>query len=173
MTMPSQPPARRTGLIVAIIVGTVVLVALFCGIGAAMMPDGDSKPSGLSGRTIDNERAETPDPIVVPTERPALQAKDFEPSIKITDKDCIDLQTMPDSCSFQYEVKLAIADPAAYKRARDSYSVTYSVRGLKGGEQVGTIEIDGEGIYSAFPGFGEGTPKTKLTVKITDVERRP
>ncbi len=94
-------------------------------------------------------------------------------TIKVTGKDCIDFQTIPDSCSYTYEARVGISDLAAFKAAGDAYSVTYAVKGFKGGEQIETVEIDGDGQFSTWPGFGTAGPKAKLSVRVTDVEKRP
>lgn len=172
------PPKKSAGPIVAGIITAVV--AVVCGAGvivAALSGDPSGDPAGRSiatPKTIPAPAAGggVPDEGVRPEPEP-LGAKDFKPSIKILSKDCIDFQAMPDQCTYTYEVRLSIADVAAYKAAGDSYSVSYAVKGFKGGEQLDTVEVDGEGQFSSFPGFGTAGPKTKLTVRITEVERRP
>ncbi len=171
----NYPPARksRAGL-VAGLVAAVVFVLCAAGVLVAAVSGTDTPPpaAGGGGRVVTVPKLTPPPPAEDPS--PAvLTAKDFVPSLKIRSKDCIDLQTMPDTCSYTYEVKLAIADVEAYRAAGDSYAVTYGVKGLDGGEQVDTVEVDGEGQFTGWPGFGQAGPKAKLRVRIIEVEARP
>lgn len=171
------PPKTSRGKKVAagVVAAVAALMFLGCiGIGVAAISSAAGDPPAV---TATPGRAAAPRPTTgkTPTPEPAEKtygAKDFTPTIKVTDKDCIDFSTIPDSCTYQYEVRLAIADPDAYAAAGDAYSITYAVKGLSGGEQIGTVEVDGDGKFWQFPGFGQAGPKAKLRVRITDVERR-
>ena len=164
---PVEPKGVSGGKVALIVAGILAAVAIvMCGAFALTGGD-DNKAARIA--------TDTPSRVIAapePTEAPALTAADFEATIKVRSKDCIDFQTIPDSCSYTYEVRLGVTDLAAFKRAAEPYSITYAVRGLKGGEQLDTIEIDGDGQFSTWPGFGTAGPKAKITVRIVEVERR-
>jgi hypothetical protein len=170
---PQAPKGAGIGKVLAFVAAGILAL---CGIGAlvvAVAAPEDNRAARLA--TVPDRgvppTVSTPSPS--PAERAVLLAADVTPSIKIRSKDCIDFETIPDSCTYTYEVNLSVPNLDKFKAAGDSYSVTYSVRGLKGGEQIDTIELDAEGNYSAWPGFGTAGPKAKLTVKIVSVEVRP
>ncbi len=170
---------RTAAIIVAVVLGVLVLLCSGIVLAAVAGSDPEANTSGKRPAV-----GTTPRPTPAPTTRggvpdpgdqpaAALTAKDFEASLKIRGKDCVEFDTIPDVCNYQYEVRFLVVDLEAYKRAGDSYSVTYAVKGLKGGEQLDTVEVDGEGNYSTFPGFGTAGPKAKLTVRVVEVEKRP
>ena len=143
--------------IMAIVFGFALLG---CGLGSGS--DNASSPSSYTGGS----------PEVVTKSSPAsekLTLSDFKPSIKVKTNDCFDGY----GCNRTYEVKMSVDQ---YKLAKDdhSYEVTYVVKGGKEGAQTGTVEIAPDGSYMQFDNMATvGSNDTKLTVKVTEVERLP
>jgi hypothetical protein len=127
---PSTPPPKpRTApwkIILPIVLGVLSLLACIGLLGscvaavddAAKGPDALTAPAGTAPGDTGRAEGETV-PTLAPAER-VFTAKDFEPTLKIKSKDCIDFSTIPDSCTYSYEVRLGISDrrgPDSVRRA--------------------------------------------------------
>lgn len=100
----------------------------------------------------------------VPVQGAGLTAKDLTLTAKITQRQCFGSA----GCNVQYTIRLA-----AGRKITDAYTVTYTVHGFDDGDQVGTLDVADDGTYEQDP-FMSGSvksAKTKLVVKITEVER--
>lgn len=141
--------------------GTVALV------GAAGSPADDVTAPAAGRFTTNPQLTPDPDPSVGGVPVPVttvLTVKDVKLTAKITDRQCFGSA----GCNVQYTIKAAVAKPVS-----ESYDVTYTVHGFDDGDQIGTLTLGADGTLEQ-DAFNAGSVKsagTKLTVKITDLER--
>lgn len=100
----------------------------------------------------------------VPVKGPELTAADLTLTVKITQRECFGSA----GCNVQYTVRLATA-----RKITEPYTVTYTVHGFDDGDQIGTLNVADDGTYEQDPYMAGSvkSAKTKLTVKVTEVEK--
>lgn len=168
--VPVPVPPRRKSHAPKIIAAAVVAVALLCGLGMWAVA-GIGSAAQHTPNPFTTQRAAgaaTPAtktlPPAVETEGRLLVAGDLALTAKITKRECFGGVV----CNVEYRMDLSIA-----RAPDDEWTVTYTVHGFVDGDQIGTIELGDDGKYSQDPYLSGQvkSAKTKLTVKITDLER--
>jgi hypothetical protein len=105
-------------------------------------------------------------PAVEPTTTgPVLSASDITLTPKVTEKQCFGSA----GCNVSIKIDMAYRGPDL--SPNETWEVTYEVKGDESGPIIGTFEITGDQYTVAEEALGTRSNKTKVTIKVTDVER--
>lgn len=146
-----------------VLLGAVVASILW-GIGLTLSDD-ELAERGSEVSTIadevDDESAEEP-------AAPTLASTDFKVSVSITDRECFGSA----GCNIEFAVRpeyVGFEDPSD-----GHYLVTYEVRGVEDGPQIGSFELEGDSLSFEPDGAAQTvSPSQKISAVVTGVELLP
>lgn len=153
------------------IAATLAIVAAAAGLSAcsgqgmqqvaAVASDSPSATSATS-----SSPAPTTTSTATPSPTATLGVSDVELTTKVIKKSCFGSA----GCNVQYRIVAAVKESALESGA--AYEVTYNVLGLED-EQTGTLTMKPDGTYSQddYQSGSIRSSKTKLTAKVTDVQK--
>lgn len=108
----------------------------------------------------------TPTPTATPTAAgPVLTVADIHLTLKTTDKECFGSA----GCNVQVKVEMGPLDEMP--GAGETWEVTYEITGGNDGSSIGSFDITGDKYEINTEMVSTASSKSKLHVKVTDVER--
>jgi hypothetical protein len=167
-------PSRKSRLpLIVAIAAAVLVLAGGIGIGAAWFftrgdtPAATAPPAQAVDPALPSVDDETlPDPAPT-TAGPALTKSDVKLSLKTTDKQCFGSV----GCNVTVQVEAAHADGVGSFKSAETWLVTYEISGDESGPIVGSFEIT-DGKYDVNEeSLSTKSSKTKVSVKVVDVEK--
>lgn len=166
----TTPAPRRRRRAWPWLLGVAVLLLIGCSVGAVALIGSGAEQAAKTHPFATPQTMSTParNGGVPSTPAPAkgaeLVASDLTLTAKITQRQCFGSA----GCNVQYTIRLA-----TNRAIDDAYTVTYTVHGFDDGDQVGTLDVADDGTYEQDPYMAGSvkSAKTKLVVKITEVER--
>lgn len=170
------PPAPATkGKKLAIILGGIAaafVALIFAAVAITLAADGGKPTAKPTAQTAwDREQAQkqvnpTTEPTTAPTTAgPTPEAANFELTPKITDKQCFGSA----GCNVSFDVDVAYGGPTLDED--DTWRITYEVSGVEDGPLIGTIELTGTRYDRPSESASTRSTKSKLRIKVTDVEK--
>lgn len=175
-TIPPAPKRKsRLPLVLGITGGLILLLAVL-GIGIAIGGMGNDKAGTPSARDAGQTANAAPidagepgvptdEPTEQPTAGPTPRVRDFALRPKITDKECFGSA----GCSVTLKVQAEYVGPAL--NPDDTYEVTYEIRGVEEGPQIGSFEMTGD-TYEVNEEFVDTkSSKSVITIKVTSVDK--
>lgn len=189
MTTPPQPPSfqpypvppapqtprkrPRWLLPVLIGVGAVLLLCVGVGVLGAFLPDKPAASPTAKPATATAEPVTATTAPAAPTTQPTTEApaaktpavKDFALRAKVTDKECFGSA----GCNVTLKVQAEYGGPVL--SPDDTWEVTYEVRGVEDGPQIGSFTITGDTYEVNEEYVSTKTSKSQITIKVTDVEK--
>lgn len=168
-------PPKKTGRAIPWLIGVLgVLLIVVFGLVVALA-NGSGKPTaGASQASPPLPQdpcgggicATTPISAAAPPDSYQPKVSDFKLTPKITDKQCFGSA----GCNVDLEVKVAYGGPPL--SADDTWRITYQITGDESGPIIGSTDITGENYDLNEESLSTKNSKTKITIKVTDVEKR-
>ena len=172
-----RPPARKRNKLPLIIagagVGLIAVIGTTVGVTIAATSDGGA-PQAASSKPPSawdlEQQAAAQEPGLDEGEigiepGPTPAASDIKLTPKIVDKQCFGSA----GCSVSIMVKMAYGGPVLSEE--ETFAVTYEVQGGEDGPIIGTFEVTGKTYVEQEESLSTRSPKAKITVKVTDVEK--
>ncbi|GID32660.1 hypothetical protein [Paractinoplanes brasiliensis] len=176
-SVPAQP--RRLNLAWAIPAATVAALALFASgwlSGSAYADNQNAKDDavatatavtdpygGLDAGEIGIPNEELPETTAPPG--PDLSPSDIRLTPKVAEKNCFGSA----GCNVTVKVQMAYQGPALSED--ETFEVTYELLGDENGPIIGTFEVSGPSYTEDEQSLSTKSSKTKISAKVTDVER--
>jgi hypothetical protein len=138
----------------------------------AVLASGSGGSAGSAARTTPPLPQDPCGGGICQTTKPAISAgytpkpSDFALTTKITDKQCFGSA----GCNISLEVKMAYGGQDL--SAGDTWLITYEITGDESGPIVGSIEVKGDTYEVNRESLSTKNSKTKIDIKVTDVEKR-
>lgn len=165
------PPAPKGRGPLPWLVGALVVAVLVVGGLIAVLVNGGNEPTAGASPTPPLPQDPCGGGICQTTTQPVStgytpKPSDFILTPKITDKQCFGSA----GCNVDLEVKMTYA--GAGLSDDDTWLVTYEITGDESGPIIGSIEVKGDTYEINDESLSTKSSKTKISIKVTDVEKR-
>lgn len=161
------PPERKSRLLPVLLVLLVVSILGVIALVMAAALGGSGKPNTPPAAQPAAEDAAAPAAPAADTPKAGHSPKvtEFALTPKVTDKECFGSA----GCNVGVKVDVTYAGPALSDD--DTWLITYEITGDEDGPAIGSLELTGT-VYEVNDEFLQTkTSKTKISIKVTDVEK--
>lgn len=164
-----MPPAKRGGpgrVVLFVVLGVVGLFCAILGLGAILSDDEPKtraeSAAAATGTTpvVAVPELATPTPLGYEP-----KPSDFKLTAKITDKECFGSA----GCNVSFRVDVDYSGLPLGESV--TWLVIYEINGVEDAPEVGNLKLTGERFTSEEESVGTTSSKSKITLKVTSVEK--
>lgn len=169
-----QPPKKKNRALPWIlgIVGGIVGLCMILGVigaiagGDSTKTNGSGKPLTTATTAAEDAATEAAPAATTPKSSQKPKAADFKLTAKVTKKDCFGSA----GCNVEFRVACTYSGPPLDDST--TWLVTYEINGVDDAPEVGSLELTGDTFSSEEESVGTPSSKSKITLKVTDVEEQ-